>query len=238
MRKSIIFYLLFVVFSLSACSNAYVEDDSVYYPVGDSITWLDGNEYAGTNEVAKGYPSIIKEKLNYDGVINKGIDGGSLAKNSNYPDNGSILLDNDWDDLNLADTVTILAGTNDFKLNVPIGEITENNYDESTFTGAYQLLFEEIESGNPDAEVYLITPLQRDNDNYDINTVNEAGHKLVDYVDRIKELSDKYGYEVIDLYGDSEITIDTLDDYTVDGLHPNDVGFEVMANEIMDAFNY
>lgn len=238
MKKSFIFYVLIIFFALTACSDTFSEDDYVYYPIGDSITWVDGNSYADSDEIAVGYPSIIESKQEFDGVINKGIDGGSLAKNSNYPSNGSIWLDNDWDDLNLADLITILAGTNDFKLNVPIGEITENNYDESTFTGAYQLLFEEIESGNPDAEVYLITPLQRDNDNYDINTVNEAGHKLVDYVDRIKELSDKYGYEVIDLYGDSEITIDTLDDYTVDGLHPNDVGFEVMANEIMDAFNY
>lgn len=238
MKKSFIFYALIVMVILSACSNTFAEDDSVYYPIGDSITWLDGNEYAGTDEVAVGYPSIIKEKIEFDGIINKGVDGGSLAKNSNYPVNGSILLDNNWDDINLADLITILAGTNDFKLGVPLGEIVENNYDESTFTGAYQSLLDKINEENPNAAVYLITPLQRDNDNYDINIVNDVGHKLVDYVDRIKELSDKYGYEVIDLYGDSKITVDTLDDYTVDGLHPNDKGFEVMANEIMDAVNY
>lgn len=235
MRKIKLLSVLALLILLVACSNTYAEEDNVYYPIGDSITWLDGNKYAGTNETAIGYPSIIKDELNFDGVINKGVDGGSLAENANYPDNGSILLDNDWDDLNLADTVTILVGTNDFKLNVPIGDITDGSYDESTFTGAYQTLIEKIKDENPDSKVFLITPLQRNNDDYDINTVNEAGHKLVDYADRVKELGEKYDYEVIDLYSNSEITMDTLDKYTVDGLHPNNEGFEVLASEILEA---
>lgn len=225
---------ILAIIVLTACSTSYSQEENVYYPIGDSITWLDGNEYAGTDNIAKGYPSIIKEEMNYDGVINKGVDGGSLAKNSNYPDNGSILLDNDWEDLNLADTVSILAGTNDFKLNVPIGDIADSDYDETTFTGAYQSLLDKIKEDNPDSKVYLITPLQRDNDDYDINTVNEAGHKLVDYADRVKELGEKYDYEVIDLYSNSEITINTLDKYTVDGLHPNNEGFKILADEVLE----
>ena len=219
---------------LTACGDSFTENDYIYYPIGDSITWVDGNGYGGSDEIMLGYPSIIQKEQGYDGVINKGIDGASLAKSPNYPKNGSILLDNDWKDLNLADTITILSGTNDFKLNVPIGDISDGNLDNTTYTGAYQSMLKEIKSKNPDAEVYLLTPLQRDNDNYDIHTVNEAGHKLIEYVDRVKELGEKYGYEVIDLYNLSDINVDTLDEYTVDGLHPNEKGFEVMANEILN----
>lgn len=232
MKKKYFRLVLISLILLAACTNTYAEDESVYYPIGDSITWLDGNNYANTDEVAVGYPTIIKDKLNFDGIINKGVDGASLAKNNST--NKSILLDNKWNDLKLADTITILAGTNDFKLNVPIGNVGESNYDEATFTGAYQILLEKINDKNPNAKIYLITPLQRDNGDYDINTVNEAGHKLIDYVSRVKELGEKYEYDVIDLYNNSEITIDTLDKYTTDGLHPNNNGYEVIANEILE----
>lgn len=218
---------------LGGCSIVYSEKETIYYPIGDSITWLDGNEYHNSDQEAVGFPTIIEEQMGFDGVINKGISGASMAKNADYPNTESILLDNHWEDIELADTITILAGTNDFTLNVPVGELKENGYDETTYLGAYQTLIENIQQTNPEAEIYLVTPLQRNNAGYDIHTKNPAGHQLVDYVNGVKEVGEFYQLPVIDLYHNSQITMETLDEYTVDGLHPNNKGFEVMAREMM-----
>lgn len=237
MKKTILIMTMAALLILTGCSIVHSEKENIYYAIGDSITWLDGNEYEGSDQETVGFPSIIETKMGFEGVINKGISGASLAENPDYPDTGSILLDNDWDDIEIADTITILAGTNDFTLDVPVGEIKEEGFDKTTYLGAYQTLIERIQKANPDAEIYLITPLQRDNAGYDIHTVNPSGHQLIDYVNGVKRLGEKYGLPVIDLYHNSAIQMDTLEEYTVDGLHPNNKGFEVMAAEMLEVIN-
>ena len=43
-----------------------------------------------------------------------------------------------------------------------------------------------------------------------------------------------YGLPVCDLYSNSGITALTLDTYTMDGLHPNDDGYERMGSVLAD----
>lgn len=131
------------------------------------------------------------------------------------------------------DLFVIAAGTNDFKLNAPIGELknTGETFDRNTFYGAYQTALEHIINKRPDIRIVLFTPLHRDNSGYNSTTfTNSAGHKLIDYVEAIKVVGARYSVPVCDMYSNSGINILTLGVDTRDGLHPNDVGYSKMGN--------
>ena len=82
-----------------------------------------------------------------------------------------------------------------------------------------------------------MTPLQRDNSGYNVNTVNGAGHKLIDYVNAVKAVGEMYGLPVCDMYANSGFTKKTLSTYTMDGLHPNDVGYQRMGGYLTQFLN-
>lgn len=187
--------------------------------LGDSIT------------KAGKYQNILKNKLGFSEICNKGINGQTMAhqtKNKSTYDLGKEIDYNDYD------LVTIFIGTNDFRYGKKIGKIVtdENYFDETTFTGSYQLLIENILSSNPKIDLVLITPMQRNHDGYDINFKNNKGHKLIEYVEATINLGKLYSLPVLDLYSVSGLTERTLDALTRDGLHPNDMGYDRISEKI------
>jgi lysophospholipase L1-like esterase len=210
--------------------------NKTWHVIGDSITWQDQKVYAGTTEVAQGYQTLINETVKFKEIRNAGISGASMAKSSKYPSpNGSNCAAGVDPGVNYADVdlITLFAGTNDFKLNVPLGiqgQIGDTSFDDTTFYGAYRKLLEHILTAKPTIKIYLLASLQRDNSGYDVNFTNPAGCKLIDYVNAVKEIGQMYGLPVLDLYATSGITRLTLDTYTRDGLHPNDLGYARIAD--------
>ena len=187
--------------------------------LGDSIT------------KANGYQPIVKEKLGFLKVDNKGINGQTMAYQSTNKSTYSIGKDINYKEYDL---VTIFIGTNDFRYNKKLGVISEdsNKYDETTFIGSYQMLIETILQSNPSIDLVLITPLQRSKDGYDTNFTNEVGYKLIHYVKSIKDLGKKYDLPVLDLYSSSGFTNKTLSLYTRDNLHPNEKGYEIISDKM------
>lgn len=211
--------------------------NKTYISIGDSITWQDKQKYPDANKVAIGYQSFLDQKIGFKNIINYSISGASMAKSSKYPARDSIMVRYITKKYSNVDLITILAGTNDFKLNVPIGEIgkkDDKNFDESTFYGSYRKLLDYILKQNQLTKIYLFTPLQRDNDGYDINKINPAGFKLIDYADAVKKIGELYNLPVLDLYTVSGIDISNIKQYTRDGLHPNDKGYELISKPIYD----
>jgi lysophospholipase L1-like esterase len=208
-----------------------------YISVGDSITFNDGKEDENTKVIFKGYQTLMNDEIGFKTVKNYGISGASMAKNFNYPQkNGSLAVDDGKKEYSSADLITIFAGTNDFKLKVKLGKIgnlSNKNFDLYTFYGAYRSFIENIERQNKSAKIYLFTPIQRNNAGYDINYRNSAGYKLIDYVNAVKNIGKMYNLTVIDLYATSGININNLKIYTVDGLHPNNKGYKLIANSIL-----
>jgi lysophospholipase L1-like esterase len=183
--------------------------------LGDSIT------KAGV------YQDILKN--NFKNIDNLGLNGQTMA----YQDtNTSTYYVGKNIDYKKYDLVSIFIGTNDFRYHKPLGEI--NNFDEKTFAGAYQLLIEQIKKDNPNATILLITPLQRVKDGFDIRMFNKTNHKLIDYVNVVKDLANLYNLPMIDLYSQSNITTENIYNFTTDGLHPNNLGYEVIAKHIED----
>jgi lysophospholipase L1-like esterase len=125
------------------------------------------------------------------------------------------------------DCVTIFAGTNDYRLNKPLGKWLDK--DMYTFIGAYSILIQNILTSNPSCRLNLWTPLMRDKDGFDIDTKNGQGYRLADYVDAVSALGRRYALPVLDLYAESGLNKLTLPIFTSDGLHPNERGFARIA---------
>lgn len=192
-------------------------NEKSWLTLGDSIT------------KANGYQKIVKEKLGFSKVDNKGMNGQTMAYQTNNKSTYSMGKNINYKKYDL---VTIFVGTNDFRYNKKLGQIKENNYDEGTFMGSYQMLIEKILSSNPGVELVLITPLQRTRDAYDINYINKSGSKLVDYVNGVKALGEKYSLPVLDLYSNSGFNSYTMEIYTKDDLHPNKKGYNRIGEKM------
>lgn len=204
--------------------------NSNYVSYGDSITWYDGHDYPN-GELCVGYQSIMNEQIGFNSINNQGYSGYALADGTAH--GTGVVTEILKNDNTLYDLCSIACGTNDFKLNVPIGElgiIGESEFDRNTFYGAYRTSIEYLLNQKPTLRVVLFTPLQRDNDGYDVNKINTSGHKLIDYVNAVRKVGELYGIPVCDMYYNSGFTKLTLDAYTIDGLHPSNAGFKRMGN--------
>jgi len=201
--------------------------------IGDSITWQDGLVYASTTNVARGYQTLVKEKFIFTSFLNRGWSGYPLSQSGS---NNSIL--STLTALGSFDIYTLLVGTNDFKLNIPLGTTSDylNNTGGTTFFGALRLTIDSLYSKNNNCEIIFLTPLRRNNDNYTSFSTNTASHKLEDYCNAIRYACEREALKLIDLYNYSGITEKNLTIKTKDGLHPNDDGYKLISKPIIQVF--
>jgi lysophospholipase L1-like esterase len=202
-------------------------ENKVWLTLGDSITAADQTMY--NDSIVRGYQTVLNERMHFKEYRNCGQSGSTMSGND--LDSTNVFgKEQKMDDV---DVITIFAGTNDFRIDTPIGSlgmVGDQILDTSTFYGAYRSLIEDILTRKPTVKIYLWTPLQRDNAGYDVNFSNQAGHRLIDYVNAVKEIGQMYAIPVLDLYSLSGITKLNLHIYTYDGLHPLDNGFEKIAD--------
>ncbi|MDU4694742.1 MULTISPECIES: SGNH/GDSL hydrolase family protein [Paenibacillus] len=182
--------------------------------LGDSIT------------AANGYQPLVSTVLGFDAVHNYGRSGCPMAAGGDTDEGATVNVGRGIHPV--PDCVTIFAGTNDYRLNKPLGDRDSKNL--LTFIGAYVTLIEHILSENPAARLNLWTPLQRDKDGYDTERPNKAGHRLDDYANAVRDLGRHYALPVLDLYAESGLNKLTLSFFTEDGLHPNLQGHKRIAS--------
>lgn len=131
-----------------------------------------------------------------------------------------------------ADIVCVFGGTNDFGHGTaPIGKPTDR--DPYTFYGAVNHLFRTLIERYPHSFIFVMTPLHRTHeDEPAFNTKNPNSLALVEYVRIIREVAEKYGLPVLDLFQMSGMypgVQQVREDYMPDGLHPNDRGHARLA---------
>lgn len=187
--------------------------------LGDSIVWAGG-------------PLLnrMRARLGFGSVRNLGVSGRPMADGTSAGvGTVTTALANSFS----ADAmVYVAAGTNDFKLDVPLGTIgplAQTSHTRTTFFGAYRTVLDYLLAQNSGIQIVLATPLQRNNAGYTTTTTNGAGHRLRDYRAAIFDLADMYALAVVDMYALSGISEKTLALYTTDGLHPNEQGYIRMA---------
>jgi lysophospholipase L1-like esterase len=203
--------------------------------LGDSIT-----EGVGASSSETNYVSLVGKKTGHE-VINYGVSGTRIARQKR------VSASTKWDyDFRLrltvmpdeADLVFIFGGTNDFGHgNLHLGKVGE--MDENTFCGGLYLLLDALIEKYGKEKLCFLLPLHRFNEDPQAckgENADELGAPLSEYIECMRKILSEYGIEYIDLYenGFAKPLIDTGDEYTADGLHPNDNGYEFLANIVCD----
>ncbi len=132
-----------------------------------------------------------------------------------------------------ADFTFVFGGTNDYGHGAaPIGNIDDNT--EYTFYGALNVLCRYLLSAFGRERLCFILPLHRRNedDGRGENFMKKVPSlPLSGYVEIIKEVLESYGINYLDL--SNVINLENVELLTNDGLHPNECGHRIIANEII-----
>ena len=199
--------------------------------LGDSIT-----EGWGTSHPGYRYDNVLARKAKLASTYTNGIGGTRIA----YQRGAS--ADPRWDlyfcgraaELDLSgDVIVVFGGTNDYGHgNAAFGEESDKTPD--TFCGAVNLLMKQLTGRYPGARVVFMTPARRWGGE---TPSKETGHALADYAAAIVRAGERNGVAVLDLYNKLPLDPDREEDrlaYTIDGLHPNDAGHELIASALFD----
>lgn len=118
------------------------------------------------------------------------------------------------------DVIAVCLGINDFD-----GGVSAENFKTSydTMIGKIVAKYNSIENSTS-ADIYLFTLLP--------NNVKRDDTTLLAYNTAIREIAEKYGCTVVDLYAGSGITAGNMSSYTnaSDCLHPNMAGMDKMTD--------
>ena len=197
--------------------------------LGDSIT-----EGCCATTPELGFVEVLKRTCALSAARNYGIGGTRIARQripsveAKYDrDFGSRISEMDPD----ADIVIVFGGTNDHGHgDAPLGADTDRTPD--TFWGACHCLWAGLIQNFPQAKIVVLTPLHRAEDNIPKPV---SGAILADYVHIIRQTAKQYGLPLLDLFETSSLRAnipEIAEKYTTDGLHPNDVGHDILAREI------
>ena len=197
--------------------------------LGDSIT-----EGCCATSYDKCFVEIMRQTCSLAAARNYGIGGTRIARQrtpSAEPkydrDFCSRVSEMDAD----ADIVLVFGGTNDHGHgNAPLGTVEDQTPD--TFHGALNTLYSLLKEHFPGAAIVVLTPLHRADEN---TPKEDSGAVLSDYVEIIRNAAHRHGLPVLDLYAASAIAAhipEVAQQLTTDGLHPNDEGHAILAQEI------
>lgn len=222
-----------IVFSMKTPQGGIQTSSSVRHvegtwcSVGTSITWYNDNVASSNNRFTRGYQDRVMDKLEFDKLINVGHNGGCVAGSINRPEK--------------ADYYSIEHGINDWGHSVKVGTIDDyiNNTNNGTFAADYRRLIDNIYKLNPKAKIVLCTPRKAYGFSgylpghwYD----EKSGIYLGDYAELIREIAAYESLPVADFFAECGGQ-HNLDQLSIDvALHPNDDGYQMMANVLIKAF--
>ena len=203
--------------------------------LGDSIT-----QGSGASATEKRYTDLVAARLGCE-MINYGIGGTRIARQKET--SASTVWDIDFRTRltlmeDACDRVFVFGGTNDYGHGtLHLG--SPDKCDENTFCTQLRLLVEDLIAKYGKEKVTFIIPLHRfyeeplrcKGPNRD-----ELGAPLCDYITAMRTILNEYGIDYIDLYenGFPKPLVNTGDEFTVDGLHPNDKGYEFITDKICE----
>ena len=195
--------------------------------LGTSITWYNSNVGFAGGRFTKGYQTRVLEQIKFKGgLVNKGVNGGVVASAI-----GAV---------EPADLYTIEHGINDWGHSTKPGTLTDyvKNTKNGTFAANYRQVIDKIRATNPNAKIILCTPRK----GYGFNGYLPAtadlaknGIYLKDYVRVVNQIARKEGFVVADFFSTCGESAELKDLSIEVALHPNDAGYQRMANELVKA---
>lgn len=136
-----------------------------------------------------------------------------------------------------ADIVVVFGGTNDFGHgDAPLGCMADRT--KATFYGGLHELYTSLIEKYPAARIVVLTPLHRlneDNPRGDGRKPQDVA-TLKEYVAIIRQVAEYYSLPVLDLFATSGLQprVPVIQQrYIPDGLHPNDAGHRLLAEQII-----
>ena len=212
--------------------------------VGQSIWWYDGKQLAtgiGGGVIANGYQTLLKEKFTFlsdtgTAYCYSGFSLGALTHN----DTSSICnkMDTWAESINALWTLDTI--TNDFKRNIPIGNISDynNSTGKTSYYGALRLFSDKIQELSGDDKIVIVSnALRRDSGGYTSVSGNAVGHTLVDYEKALLEVAVLNGWWFVDQFRLSGIADETINLTTIDGLHLNNLGYKLAVLPWVNTIN-
>ena len=186
--------------------------DLKYVALGDSITVaLDGITHSGMPEP---YCNVVQKLLGLKSVKNYGISGSTICTSTkkDFPFKPMCERYNEMED---ADIVSVMGGTNDWGRHSPLGTIDDNCTD--TFYGALNVLAQGLKIKYPHAFIFFMTPLRckqyeglLENSDFD------------DFRQAVKDVCAKYDIPVLDTANLADFSQEfNAPHYSGDGVHPS-----------------
>ena len=207
--------------------------------LGDSIT-----EGTGVADQCNRYDRRLIKLCGLSAANNYGIGGTRLAHQihpSEKPRYDQCFCGRAYEMDKTADTVIVYGGVNDYiHGDAPFGQLGDAT--PATFCGGVCFLMDYLRQVYKEKPIIFLTParcfLRKEVDDRFVSCHAKklpGGKPLIDYVDVILETAKKFDIAVLDLY--RELGIDPHEEeayntYTMDGLHFNDAGHEIIAQKL------
>lgn len=206
MKRLILILLLFCL-----CTSFLLKNAVQWVAIGDSITYLNDHSDETGNRVTKGYMTRVTEKIPDIKYTNQGHNGWTAV---------NIAKEIDKLGIEKADVYTVFLGTNDWWSGVPVGTFDDYISDKGTGTvyGAFRIIIDKLKHLNKEAEIILITPMQRADFVYLGDMKNNAwgsykeknGQFLSQFAEAIISIGKQENLKVIDLYHKKELALRNL----------------------------
>lgn len=203
----------------------HVMSGKTMYLFGDSITYWDQRyaTWVDPTYFIVGYPTHIREKLGVN-TINTAQSGATIS---------TIKADNNIHskvmeaDVSNADYAIITGGNNDHGSKVPIGTLgtrddDPSTFDTLTFIGSLRSMVHDLYTKNPYIKLYFLTPFN-----------NTKSGVFTQYCDAMEQVGDMYGIPTLRMDKKSRFNVLNTDLLTLDGSHPNNEGYEMLASIII-----
>jgi lysophospholipase L1-like esterase len=196
-----------VLLLLTSCSRQPMS----WVAIGDSITYLNDHVDETGNRVTRGYMTQVVDQLPNVHYVNKGFNGWTAVKVADKIDELGI---------ERADVYSVFLGTNDWWHGNAVGTLDDykNNTGTNTFAGALRVIVDKLKNLNKDADIILITPMQRVDFVYVGDMKNHAwgsyrdknGQTLASFADVELAIAEFEKMHVVDLYNQSGMTHENL----------------------------
>ena len=144
---------------------------------------------------------------------------------------------------NAPDIILVYMGTNDLLESIPMGDndgtaqVGEGVI--ANFSDAYTLMLDKLRAKYPQAQIYCCTILPvgtwgKDGGMIPFLNGADGGLQASDYAEKIRQIAENKGLQVIDLYS-CGVTMENILEMTSDGVHPTPAGMRCIANAVKES---
>lgn len=215
--------------SISTFAGAIPTGNATYYPRGD------------VSDVSNTWWKKLADALGMTILVNNSWSGSWVTTANGEANAGCMTRCQSLHSGNInPDVIIVWMGINDFNNEAALGTYDGKSAvpsDTTKFREAYAIMLNKILTRYKTSEVWVCTlPQMERNADVGFPEINENGVSLKDFNDAIVELADAFGVKILD-HNKAGMTYQNMDTYTVDwdsstskGLHPNDAGHSLIAN--------